>query len=756
MPQPTAHDRPASIAVHHLGQAFVLAEWKGPAVHSAGRLRVTINGSRIRPPYSQISLPREDATCRNLLAFRLDASSRLAPMEIRDTAGGLVGRFDGPTRAVPMAQDFDAHALVLGLDAGRRARLARFLLEVCGPLFRVSTDPLFVANLRTLLAEMAAGSGALTARCTLTAEQMFCEGSVPDTLGERLSAVLLSDEGVVRNPAPPVLLPAPASQPGRDGLGIVVPCSARRRGATVVIFGENGLVCRSVAAPRRRLPSAHEWFAKAARQRPQQRRYLLETLARGQSDIAAAALLDELRVLTADGERPADARSASLRVTAETIIDCGHGLFVSGRLIDPHRLVVGIDVERLGVIRSVSADRLARFAAVTSSDAGGETDRNGFAIFVAEPDDVAADAPVRLSVSLRSSERMDIGEGPALLTPEQACSAVLASVPPQGADESLLACIEQTLRALLGQRLATPMLFDIREVGRCPALPAATVIAPFTREQEILRCRLGVLAGDPEMRQAEFVYLVDRPEDQLAAERVLRDLWAAYGIASRLVVFERPAPAGAVLDIGARVARGAMLAFFGRTAVPEAAGWLSKLTRFLEARPQRGIVGAQSLHPDHSLISAGGVTGRDDQGLWRVHPILAGFPRDYAPAATASRVDAVSPECFVLARALLLEVRGFTGDYLLETSAVAELCLQAAARGREVWRLPEPAVFRLGAVAAEDEAQAAARRELDRRLLARRWCDALPAAAAAPSSERTAHRLSVPDVQANTTAQKAA
>ncbi|MBK8212100.1 MAG: hypothetical protein IPK78_21370 [Rhodospirillales bacterium] len=116
----------------------------------------------------------------------------------------------------------------------------------------------------------------------------------------------------------------------------------------------------------------------------------------------------------------------------------------------------------------------------------------------------------------------------------------------------------------------------------------------------------------------------------------------------------------------------------------------------------------------------------------------------------------MSPECFVLARALLLEVRGFTGDYLLETSAVAELCLQAAARGREVWRLPEPAVFRLGAVAAEDDAQAAARRELDRRLLARRWCDALPAAAAAPSSERTAHRLSVPDVQANTTAQKAA
>lgn len=753
MPQPTAHDRPASIALHHLGQGFLLAEWKGPAVHGAGRLRVTIDGRRIRPPYSQISLPREDATCRNLLALRLEASSPVA-MEIRDTTAGLVGRFDGPIRAVPVAQDFDAHALVLGLDAGRRARLARFLLEICGPLFRVSGDPLFVANLRTLLAEMAAGSGALTARCTLAAEHMFCEGSVPDTLGERLSAVVLSDEGVVRVSAPPVLLPASGSPPGRDGLGIVVPCSTRRRGATVVVFGENGLVCRSVAAPRRRLPSAHEWFAKAARQRPHQRRYILETLARGQADATTAALLDELRALTADAERTADAPSASLRVTAEAIIDCGHGLFVSGRLIDPHRLAVGIDVERLGVIRSVSTDRLARFA-ISSGDAGGETDRNGFAVFVAEPDDVAADAPVRLSAGLRSGARIDIGEGPAVLTPEQACAAVLATVPAQGADDSLLACIEPTLRALLRQRLATPMLFDIREVGRTPARPAASVIAPFSSEQEILRCRLGVLAGDPEMQQAEFVYLVDRPEDRLAAERVLGDLWAAYGLASRLVVFERPAPAGAILDVGARVARGAMLAFFGRTAVPEAAGWLGKLTGFLEARPQRGIVAAQSLHPDHSLTSAGAVIGCDDQGLWRVHPLLAGFPRDYAPAAMASRVDAVSAECFVLSRALLLEVRGFTGDYLLETSVVAELCLQAAARGREIWRLPEPAVFRLAGPTAEDEAQSAARRELDRRLLERRWRDALTAASVAPSTARTALRLSVPDAQANTT-QKAA
>lgn len=233
---------------------------------------------------------------------------------------------------------------------------------------------------------------------------------------------------------------------------------------------------------------------------------------------------------------------------------------------------------------------------------------------------------------------------------------------------------------------------------------------------------MGVLAVDPEINDAECIYLVDHAQDRAIAEPLLSDLHAAYRVPCRLVVAERAASAGAILDVARRTARGAFVAFLGRATIPETAGWLSKLVKFLKSRPQWGIVSAQVLHSDHSLVAAGTLVAHDEGDQWRLRRLLAGFPRDYAPASVAGRVDAVSPDCFALSRALLHELPASAGTYLLDESAVADLCFEAAASGVEIWRLPEPAVFRLAAPArAEAKAQTAARVELDRRLLERRW-----------------------------------
>jgi hypothetical protein len=715
-----AHDCPAPAVIHRLGHRLLLAEWNGPALPSGGRLRVTINGGRARPPFSQITLPRDDAGCRNFLALAAP-STAITKMELREKDGGPVARFVASTRTSSSDPDFDAHALVLGLDGSRRARLTRFLLEVCGPLFRASSDPVFVANVRAVLAEMAPGSGTLSARCALTPEHLFCEGVVPDTLGERLTAVLLTDDGILRAPAPPALLPTSKIHPGRAGVGLVVPNTARRRGTTIVIFGENGLVCRSLVVARRRLPSATEWFSKEAKQRPQHRRFLLEALARGQCGAASAPLLRELRVLSSDGEPQTGTHGPSLRAKAHSIIDCGEGLFISGELIDPHRLIAGIDVERLGVTRTMSIETLALFSC-DAERVPGPVDHRGFAAFVNEPDQAAARAPVRITAGLVSGQRIEVGDGPDLLTSEEATEAVLAAIPPEGASAALLSCIGPALQALTRQRLAGPAAVEVKNIGRVPNRPSLSVIIPFAPEPEVLRCRMGVLAVDPEIGDAECLYLVDKAQDRNTAEQLLSDLHAAYGVPCRLVLSERAAAAGAMLDLGRATARGAYVAFLGRTAVPESSGWLGKLINFLKARPQRGIVAAQALHSDHSLLSAGAVVDDESDGGWRLRRLLAGFPRDYAPASVAGRVDAVSPDCFVLSRGLLHELQGRAGSYLLEASAVADLCFQAAARGFEIWRLPEPAVFRLAAPArTETEAQAAARLELDRRLLERCW-----------------------------------
>jgi hypothetical protein len=101
-------------------------------------------------------------------------------------------------------------------------------------------------------------------------------------------------------------------------------------------------------------------------------------------------------------------------------------------------------------------------------------------------------------------------------------------------------------------------------------------------------------------------------------------------------------------------------------------------------------------------------------------------------------------------------VHGFGEDYLLESSVVADLCLKVGARGLDVWRLPEPSVFRFGDARSTPDSAAAARArcELDRRLLERRWRDVRPARSRLGGSEPQA--LCLPHEAADAATQEAA
>lgn len=203
---------------------------------------------------------------------------------------------------------------------------------------------------------------------------------------------------------------------------------------------------------------------------------------------------------------------------------------------------------------------------------------------------------------------------------------------------------------------------------------------------------------------------------------MLGDLRSAYALPSRVIAPDRVLPKAALLNFALRSARGRFIALLGPDAVPELPGWLNTLISFLKGQPQRGIVGAQILNEDHSLASTGYYIGSDDHGRWALRPRLTGFPRDYSSAAIPTRATAVSADCLVISRSLLEQVGGITDDYLLADSACADLCLRVGALGREICRLPDPALFRIGRPAlGVEKTHHAACAEFDRRNLERRW-----------------------------------
>ena len=273
-------DRPAALKLHRFCGSLALLVWEGVPPANIRRLRARVNGRTAKPPFTHLSLPLAQGRQRIIFALGSASGSPSPALEIVEPDGRVLARSPGETTLSRYAEELDVTALVAGLAAAERARLARFLIEVCGFLFRVSADPTFAANIRTMLREITAGSGRLTPRCALLGNYMLCEAIVPSALGERLSAAWLTAGAVHRLALPPRLLNSIDKRPDLAGLGIVLECQAGSASGEVVVFGDGGLVHRTLTGAPERPTNASEWLMQLGESRPQHRRYLLDCLAR--------------------------------------------------------------------------------------------------------------------------------------------------------------------------------------------------------------------------------------------------------------------------------------------------------------------------------------------------------------------------------------------------------------------------------------------------------------------------------------------
>lgn len=715
----------APLAVQPVGERMLLLVWEGEPAPRSARLSVRIAGALVPAPHALVRLPLQAGGVRNVLAVRADMRAGSVPIDITGREGGLVARLVCEAEAWQPAGGFDAPLLASGLAGRGRGRLLRFLTEVCGPLFHLQQDAAFGAALRALLAETVATAGRMVARCRLPSGLVLCEALVPEGLGEQLSAVALGSDRVVRLAARPGYLTGGRARRGLATVALILPAAAA--GAeTILIFGEGGVARRVPAGFSATLPFVHAWLANPAEARTAHRRFLLDRLSDGSlGGRPGEALCRELQMLparTGSGGHGVEA-AAALVLASES------GVLVVAHLCDAHGLVDHIEVERRGVSQVVPTAGLVRFGRGQGA-AGGE----GFILRITGGG--PATAPISLTLRLGSGARIPFGEGPTALSPADAQDALLAAVAGEPPGDRVASAIAPAVRDLVHARRQAASVCQVVDIGRGPAHPKVSVLMPFCPSVELLRCRMGVFAADPVLAQAEFLYLVEGAGDAASAVQVLTALYAGYGVPSRLVMFAERPPFGGLIDLAAGLAGGSLICLLGRNAVPETPGWLAGLARHLEATARCGIVGAQVINPDHSLLCAGYAitTGADGEG-WALQPLLRGFPRDYPPAAEPERVASLPAECLLLGRALARELIAATDGFLLPESVVAAMCLNARARGLDVWRLPAPAVVSWPREGGEEspQAQRALVAELDRSHLARLYATL---AEVAPAAER--------------------
>jgi len=237
----------------------------------------------------------------------------------------------------------------------------------------------------------------------------------------------------------------------------------------------------------------------------------------------------------------------------------------------------------------------------------------------------------------------------------------------------------------------------IYELGTPPARPEVSIVIPIYERMDFVEAQLALFAGDPDLRDAEIIYVLDSPQlDEPFAEAMFHH-HRLYRLPVRIVVMARNGGYAAANNTGVAHARGRLLALLNSDVVPDRPGWLSRMAAFHDAHPRVGVTGAKLLYEDDSLQHAGLYYSRQHtpHGFWVCHHYFKGLHRDLPEAALERPVPAVTGACLMIERELYTRVGGMSEEYVIGDYEDSDLCLRVGREGLETWYQPNVELYHL-------------------------------------------------------------
>jgi GT2 family glycosyltransferase len=213
--------------------------------------------------------------------------------------------------------------------------------------------------------------------------------------------------------------------------------------------------------------------------------------------------------------------------------------------------------------------------------------------------------------------------------------------------------------------------------------PWVTAIIPTRDRVDLLRRCIDSLRIHTAYPRLELVVVDNQSTDPMTLA-YLKDLAATPGIT--VLRYDAPFNYSAINNLGARHARGEMLALLNNDVEVAASGWLEEMVS-QACRPEIGAVGAMLYYPNDTIQHAGVILGIGGSGI-AAHA-YAYRPRGWAGqigrALLVQSLSAVTAACLVVRRAVYEEVGGFDEHLGIAYNDV-DFCLRVRARGyRNLW-----------------------------------------------------------------------
>jgi GT2 family glycosyltransferase len=238
-----------------------------------------------------------------------------------------------------------------------------------------------------------------------------------------------------------------------------------------------------------------------------------------------------------------------------------------------------------------------------------------------------------------------------------------------------------------------------------------SIVVPLYKRVDLLGHQLAQFTSDPELSEAELIYVLDSPELSSAALAEAARLFKLYRVPFQLATLSRNGGFAVANNRGASLATGRLLLLLNSDVLPERPGWLGRLSSLHEATPRIGALGPKLLFEDDSLQHAGLYFRRSAPWeAWENAHYFKGLHRDLPAADLPRQVPAVTAACLMISRELYREIGGLRSIYIQGDYEDSDLCLRLGEAGYENWYRPEVSLYHLeGRSYATAERQAHAR-----------------------------------------------
>ena len=250
---------------------------------------------------------------------------------------------------------------------------------------------------------------------------------------------------------------------------------------------------------------------------------------------------------------------------------------------------------------------------------------------------------------------------------------------------------------------------NVAHYGTPNESPEVSIIVPLYQRIDLLEQQLAQFVHDPEVRQAELIYVLDSPELAKTLTVAASQLFELYRVPFSVVTLERNARFSAVNNAGASLARGRLLLLLNSDVLPDRPGWLGKMSAFYDSTPGIGALGPKLLYEDDSLQHAGiYFSPLAGTSVWENRHYFKGLHRYLPIANVPRRVPAVTGACMMIDSGLYEQFGGLRGIYVQGDYEDSDLCLRLIEGGYENWYLADVELYHL-----EGQSYALAARQLN-------------------------------------------